>query len=221
MSDLDYLIRNLLPEYECTLPFSNKKVLFTPFKVKDAKNIAILLEEKNKNVIKNIFMQILTNNVKNINLLDLCLADAEYLFLQIRSKSVDEQLNVKINDQPFKINISEIKAKNNIIEKDIKLFDGVMIKLKTPSMKDLMDTDLEDENAIVNKSIKSITIKNEVFDLSKYVSEEAKKIIENMSLKTLNEIKSHLTEQPELFVIINHDGKEREVSGFLTFFTFR
>jgi len=221
MNEINDLILNLLPEYECLLPFSNKNVVFTPFKVKDAKNIAILLEEKNKNSIKNIFVQILKNNVKNIDVMDLCLADAEYLFLQIRSKSVDEQLNVKVNDIPQKINISSIKGRNSLIDEEIKIFDNVSLRLKTPLLKDLLNTDLDDDNAIILKSIKSITIKNQIYDISKYLSSEAKEVLDNMSLKTLNLIKSHLSKQPELYALIEHEGKEREVSGFLTFFIFR
>ena len=41
-------IKNYYPEYELFLPLSKKKILFTPFKVKDAKNIAIILQENDK-----------------------------------------------------------------------------------------------------------------------------------------------------------------------------
>ena len=41
-------IEKLMPRYEAELPFSKEKVTFTPFRVKDAKNISIILQEENK-----------------------------------------------------------------------------------------------------------------------------------------------------------------------------
>ena len=42
--DLFNSLENLLPHYETVLPFSKEKVSFTPFRVKDAKNISIILQ---------------------------------------------------------------------------------------------------------------------------------------------------------------------------------
>ena len=84
----------LLPQYETLLPFSNEKASFTPFRVKDAKNISIVLQEENKKLALQSMVELLKTNTKGVNVLDLCLADAEFLFLQIRSKSVDERLNL-------------------------------------------------------------------------------------------------------------------------------
>lgn len=220
MSEVEKLMKMMLPQYECTLPFSGQKAEFTPFKVKDAKNISIILEEKNKNLILKTLIEILKNNTRNVDVMNLCLADAEYLFLQIRSKSIDEQLNLLVNNEPVQLNISEVSGRNEIINKEVTISSGHTFKLCTPKLHDLLNVNIEDENAFVQKSIKSIIIAGEIFDIGKYHSDEITKIIENMSIVSLNEIKNHLKRQPELYAKIQTTSGEREVSGSLTFFTF-
>ena len=82
------------PKYEVVLPVSKLKVVFTPFKVKDAKNLSIILQENNKKLALIALYEIIKNNTTDINIDELCIADAEFLFLHIRSKSVDEHISV-------------------------------------------------------------------------------------------------------------------------------
>lgn len=221
MSNVEFIIQNLLPEYECILPFEQKKVSFNPFRVRDAKNLAILLEEKNKNLILKSLVKLLKTNSKGIDIDDLCLADAEYLFLQIRAKSIEEELNLLINGNPVKVNISEIEHKNNFLSTEIEISAGCFIKLRTPKIKDLLLIDLEDENAITNKSIKYISLNYEIYDIDKFLSDEAKQILDNLPLNSLSKIKKELSNQPELFIKVPSNDGVCEVAGPLTFFILR
>ena len=170
MDNIKNSLQNLLPQYECVLPFANKKVFYTPFRVKDAKNISIILQENNKNLVLNSLYDILVSNTKNIDIDDLCLADAEYLFLNIRSKSIDEQISVKVNGIPTKINIPDIKHRNKLLNESIILDSGAIIKIKSPTLKDLKNCDFNDSFALIKKSIESITIKNEIYYLNKFLN---------------------------------------------------
>jgi hypothetical protein len=219
--NIESIISNLLPEYECILPFEQKKVSFNPFRVRDAKNLAILLEEKNKNLILKSLVNLLKTNCKGINVDELCLADAEYLFLQMRAKSIEEELNLLINGNPVKVNITEIEHKNNFLSSEIEIFEGCYVKLRTPKIKDLLLIDLEDENAITNKSIKSICLKSEIYDIDKFLSDEAKQILDNLPLNIMSKIKKELNNQPELFVKLPSNDGVCEVAGPLTFFILR
>ena len=82
-NDLFKSLSSLLPKYETTLPFQKTTVVFTPFKVKDAKNISIVLQEDNKKLALNALVNILKTNTENADIMNLCLADAEFLFLQL------------------------------------------------------------------------------------------------------------------------------------------
>jgi hypothetical protein len=219
--NIESIISNLLPEYECILPFEQKKVSFNPFRVRDAKNLAILLEEKNKNLILKSLVNLLKTNCKGINVDELCLADAEYLFLQMRAKSIEEELNLLINGNPVKVNITEIEHKNNFLSSEIEIFEGCYVKLRTPKIKDLLLIDLEDENSITNKSIKSICLKSEIYDIDKFLSDEAKQILDNLPLNIMSKIKKELNNQPELFVKVPSNDGVCEVAGPLTFFILR
>ena len=129
---------NLLPKYETVLPFSKEKVFFKPFRVKDAKNISIVLEENNKKLSLVAMVDLLKSNTENVDVNNLCLADAEFLFLQIRSKSVDESLNLIYNNQKIQVFIPDIQYRNLPIEETIKINEiEIELKNKTDKIKNL------------------------------------------------------------------------------------
>jgi hypothetical protein len=218
--NIEDLSKELLPTYSAVLPFSKKTVTFNPFKVKDSKNIAIILREEDKKLCLIAMCDILKTNSCGINVDDLCLADAEYLYLKMRSKSVGEEINITFEKTNHTINIDDIKWRNSLTEKTIQIKDGIFAHIKSPKIKDLIDVDLNDDVSVMKKYIKSITIKNELYDLSKFVTEDVKKLIDNLPYSFVKEIQNVIKEQPELYVSIPVENGEREVSGSLNFFTF-
>lgn len=218
-------LNSLLPTYSTTLPISQKEVFFTPFRVKDIKNISIILQEENKKTAFTSLLSILKNNSKlsEKEIINLCLADAEYLFLQIRSKSVDEVLNLIYKDEKIKINIPSIKSKNILQAKTIEIGNNIKLELKTPSLKCLSKLNNFDKEEYYKACIKKIVIKNEIYDFEKYVPEQIKNILDNLPVKLLNDLDSFIKNEPELCVEFTSPktGETKEVSGILNFFTFR
>lgn len=214
-------IEKLLPTYQTKLPLSNKEVFFTPFRVKDAKNISIILQEDNKKLAFNAMVDLLKSNTKNINVLDLCLADAEFLFLQIRSKSVDEQLNLIFNNEKIQVFIPDIQPKNNILSETISVGDNVNIVLETPTIKDLLKITNFEKEQIIKACIKKITVNNEIFYVSKFLPEELNKTLDNLPISVVPKIDSFLSKQPELSVKFETKDGQKEVCGILNFFTYR
>lgn len=221
MNDLLNVLSEMLPTYETNLPFSKEKVCFKPFKVKDAKNIGIILQEDNKKLALRAMIDLIKQNAPECNILDLCLADAEFLFLQIRSKSVDEILNLVKNNEKIQVNISAIRHRNEIKTEKISIGDNITIFLKTPTIKNLLKLDTLENEELFKASIEKIIVKNEIYHLNKFVTEEIKNIIENLPLSVLPKIDKFLKNQPELYVNLNFANDETEVSGILNFFTFR
>ena len=141
------------PTYELELPSSGKKIKYRPFLVKEEKILILALEGENikqittsvKSTLKDC---ILTRGVKIDNL---PIFDIEYLFLNVRSKSVGEQveLNVTCPDDnktnvPIKIDIDSIKIKKDKNHKNIiKLDDSLSLKLKYPSMQQFIINNFE------------------------------------------------------------------------------
>jgi hypothetical protein len=152
---------------------------------------------------------------------DVCLADAEYLFLQIRSKSVDEVLNLVRNNEKIQVNISEIKTRNNILSEKIEIGHSIVLHLQTPTVKDLLKLPSLDKEDLIKACIQKITIKNEVFHTNKFISEEIKNILDNLPLSIVPKLDNFLKRQPELYINLSFENEEKEVTGLLNFFIFR
>lgn len=214
-------LKSLLPTYETTLPFSKQKVIFRPFKVKDAKSISVILQEENKKLALISLVELLKNNTENANIMNLCMADAEFLFLQIRSKSVDEQLNLIYNQEKIQVYIPDIKHRNEVSSDTITLTNNVFITLETPSIKDLLKLDTLDKEDFLKACIKKVNVGGEIFHVNKFVPEDIKTILDNLPLNVLPKFEEFMKTQPELFVVLETKDGDKEVNGLLRFFTFR
>jgi hypothetical protein len=215
-------LTSYFPKYEITLPVSKIKVSFTPFKVKDAKNLSIILQENNKKLALIALYEIIKNNTNGINVDKLCIADAEFLFLQIRSKSVDECISIIFENNKYDLNISEIICVNLLNKKIITINNDISIELESPIFSDLLKLDSFETNDFYKVCIKKIIIKKEIYDFNTYVPDDIKEIINNLPLSVLKEFDEFLSNQPKLTTTINLvDGSTKEVNGLLDFFIFR
>jgi hypothetical protein len=221
MSELVKSLESLLPTYETILPVSGIKVLFKPFRVKDAKTIAIILQENNKKLALNFMIDLLRSCTENIAIEKLCLADAEYLFLQVRSKSVDEVLNLIKDNEKIQVPIESIKVKNTLAEEKIVLGNNITIYLKTPTVKDLLRLNTLEKDDLVKASIEKINVKNEIYDINKFVPDDIKTVLDNLPMSVVPKLDQFLKKQPELYVMLKTNSGEMEVSGLLNFFTYR
>jgi hypothetical protein len=215
-------LKTYFPKYETILPVSKIKVSFFPFKVKDAKNLAIVLQENNKKLALTALYEILKNNCEGVDPKQLLMADAEYLFLQIRSKSIDEIISIIYENAKYKLNINEIKCVNTLQNKILNINNNIVIELESPSLKDLMELNSFEKHDFQQSCIKKIIVKNEIYDFKKYIPDEIKEIMNNLPISVLSELDKFIQAQPKLTASITlTDGSEKEVSGLLDFFIFR
>jgi hypothetical protein len=220
---MDFLssLNGLIPTYETVLPFSKQQVVFTPFRVKDAKSISIILQEDNKKLALTSMVELLKSNTKNLDVGSLCLADAEFLFLQIRSKSVDEQLNLIYNKEKVQVYIPNIQHRNSIKNEIIQINNNFVLTVETPTVKDLLKLPSIEKEDLIKATIKKVTVGGEVYHVSKFVTEEIKTLLDNLPLSVLPKLETFLSNQPELFITLKAGDEEKEVSGLLSFFTYR
>ena len=132
------------PTYELVLPSSGKKLKYRPFLVREEKILIMALETEDTKQITQAVVDILCSCIlsKGVKLENLATFDIEYLFLNVRSKSVGEQVEVNvtcpddnITSVPVSIDIDSIKIKKDKNHKNIvKLDDSLSIKLKYPSL---------------------------------------------------------------------------------------
>jgi len=220
-NDLFKSLNSLLPKYETVLPFQKTTVSFTPFKVKDAKHISVILQEENKKLALTSLVNVLKSNTEGVDILNLCLADAEFLFLQIRSKSVDELLNLVYNGEKVQLYILDILSRNSVLEEVIDINVDTKIILETPKIKDLIKLQNFDKENLIKSCIKKIVKGGEIFYTNKFIPEQLHELVDNLPMYILPKIETFLQKQPELYGTIQTKEGPKEVSGFLNFFTYR
>ena len=86
------------PTYEMTLPSTGKKIKYRPFLVREEKILILAMESENMKDITNSIIQILSDCIltENVKIESLATFDIEYLFLNVRARSVGETVDVNI-----------------------------------------------------------------------------------------------------------------------------
>jgi hypothetical protein len=206
------------PTYELVLPSSGKKLKYRPFLVREEKILIMALETEDSKQITQAVVDILSSCIlsKGVKLDNLATFDIEYLFLNVRSKSVGEQveLNVTCPDDnvtsvPVSIDIDSIKVKKNKNHKNIiKLDDSLSLKLRYPSMKQFVDTNFEaaeETNSEVNSTldmiiscIDSIYNEEESWPASEQTKKELEDFIDQLNTKQFKLIEEFFETMPKL-----------------------
>ena len=204
------------PTYELELPSTGKTIQYRPFLVKEEKVLVIALESEDNKQITTAIKTVLRNCVltKGIKVEFLPTFDIEFLFLNIRGKSVGEEIEVNIicpDDEetqvPVTINLDDIK-----IQKDenhtnrIKLDDSIMMEMKYPSLDQFIKSnfDFNDENAmnqsfeLIAASIDKIYTEDEVWATADCTKKEVKDFLESMNSSQFKKIETFFETMPKL-----------------------
>ena len=132
------------PSYELELPSTGKKVKYRPFLVKEEKLLVLALETENTKDISTAIKTVLKNCIQSrgVKVDNLPTFDIEYLFLNIRGKSVGEEIEVnliapddEVTQVPVTINVDDIEVKKSEEHNNkIKLDENLMMEMKYPSL---------------------------------------------------------------------------------------
>ena len=131
-----------VPKYKLKLPSDGRTVNFRPFLVKEEKLLLLATETGSQEDIVTAIKNIITECTDIHDIDDLPTFDIEYVFLQIRTKSVGEAVEVNVTcpddgvtEVPVKIPLNEIKVKKDKKhKKDIKLGDDIILTMSYPSL---------------------------------------------------------------------------------------
>tara|TARA_A100001388_G_C28597174_1_gene416366 strand:+ start:45 stop:776 length:732 start_codon:yes stop_codon:yes gene_type:complete len=235
------------PTYELTIPSNGKKIKYRPFLVREEKILILALESEDTKQITTAVVDILSECVltKNIDVTKLATFDIEYLFLNVRSKSVGETVDVNITcpddgktSVEMSINIDSIKVQKVKGHKSIiKLDDQYSMKLKYPSMTQFIESNFESgqdggEGSDIDKSMGMITSciemiydNEESWDAADSSQKELEEFIEQLNSKQFKLIEKFFETMPKLshkVKVTNPKTKvESEVvlEGLASFFT--
>ena len=146
------------PTYELVLPSSGRKIRYRPFLVKEEKLLIIAMESEDSKQITDAVKNVLKNCIltRGIKVDKLSTFDIEYLFLNIRGKSVGEDVEVMITcpddgetQVPHLINLDDIKViTDDDHNTDIKLDDKLSLKMKYPSLDEFVKNNFDMEGSM-------------------------------------------------------------------------
>jgi len=232
------------PTYELELPSTGKKIKYRPFLVREEKILLMALESEDMKQISSGIVQILNDCIltRGIKVQTLATFDIEYLFLNVRAKSVGETVEVNITcpddgetTVEMEIEIDSIKVQKDKKHKNIiKLDDTYSMKLKYPSFDQFIDNNFEVSQDVsdVNQSLNMITSciemvydEEESWSASDCSKKELTEFVDQLNSKQFKQIESFFTTMPKLSHTIAvknpNTGVESEVvlEGLASFFS--
>ena len=204
------------PTYELELPSTEQTVKYRPFLVKEEKLLVLALETEDTKQITNAIKSVLKSCVltKGVKVETLPTFDIEYLFLNIRGKSVGEELEVKVicpddekTEVPITIDLDEVKVqKSEGHDKQLKLDDKLMMEMKYPSLEQFIKNnfDFNDANQmeqsfdLIGSCIDKIYSEDEVWATADCTKKEVKEFLESMNSSQFKDIEKFFETMPKL-----------------------
>ena len=204
------------PTYELELPSSGETIKYRPFLVKEEKVLVIALETEDNKQITNAIKAVLKSCVltKGLKVEKLPTFDIEYLFLNIRGKSVGEEIEVNIicpDDEktqvPVVIDLDDIEIqKNDEHTNKIKVDENIMMEMAYPSLDQFIKNNFEfdEKNAmaqsfeLIATCIDKIYTEEEVWAATDCTKKEMSEFLESMNSTQFKEIEKFFETMPKL-----------------------
>ena len=230
-------------EYELKLPSSGKAIKYRPFLVKEEKILILSLESQDNKQITNAVKQVLKECVisKGIKIDQLPSFDIEYLFLNVRGKSVGETIDLLVTcgddgetEVPVTISIDEITvSRSDDHSPDVELSDGYTVKMKYPSLSQFVDSnfgELEGKDVVdksfdmVASSIDMVYNDEEMFSAAECTKKELKEWVESLTSAQFAKIEKFFETMPKLthtLEVVNPNTKKKNtvvLEGLSDFF---
>ena len=215
------------PTYELVVPSSKKKLKYRPFLVKEQKILILALEENDSRqileAIKDIFKACIITKFK---MEDLSIFDVEYLFLQLRGRSIQETIDVEVpcdDDKEVKVPVSiPVDAvKINFPKghkKEIKLNDDIVVVMKYPNLEYFATVSFAkgdvDPYDLVAQCIKRVYVGEE--DSGTFTFKEARTWVEKLTASQIDLIQELFNTMPTLKHVLQVRNPKTKVENEIT-----
>ena len=203
------------PTYELEIPSTKKKIRYRPFLVKEEKILIIAMESQSDTEIANAVKDVLSTCIltKDVKVDTLSTFDIEYLFLNIRGKSVGEDVEVLVTcpddnktKVPVRINLDDIKIiTHNDHKRDIKLDDSLLMRMRYPSINEFIKSNFstsevksEDTFDLIISCIEQIYNDEESWSTSDCTKEEMNDFLDQLNSNQFKEIEKFFETMPKL-----------------------
>ena len=218
------------PRYELTLPSTDKVIQFRPFLVKEEKVLLVAMESNNNTEIINATKEILNAcTYEKLDIEKLPIFDIEYIFLQIRAKSVSEiakfkilcpddkstYVDVEVDLTKVNVQVDDTHTNNIVIDENRKL--GVVFNYPTLEMTkagfNIDETDINTLFDIMTTSIDHIYEGEKVYPARDSTKEELKTFLESLPQKTFEKIKTFFETMPQLRHTVEVENPKTKVKS--------
>lgn len=212
---------NETPKYKLTIPSTGQKVTFRPFLVKEQKVLLMAMESNDKEQVVMSITDTLQSCIDEpLNLSALATFDIEYMFTQIRAKSVGESADIIINcsecetGNEIKVILSEIQVEAKPVDKldAIKLNDIFTIKLKYPDYERMRKVMANDEPTVTDAlfqlaigSLDKLLSEDEQINMREESEEELATFLDNLNSEQFEKIMEFVRNLPKLRKEIEFD----------------
>ena len=204
--------------HELVLPSNGKKIKYRPFLVREEKILVMAMESEDMKQITTAIVDILNNCIltRGVKVEKLSTFDIEYLFLNVRSKSVGETVEVNVTcpddgetQVQMEIDIDSIKVQKDKNHTNIvKLDDNLSMKLKYPSMNEFIENNFDatdTSRSEVSQSLDMITScidmiynEEESWSSTDSTKKELSEFIEQLNTKQFKDVEKFFTTMPKL-----------------------
>jgi len=198
------------PTYELEVPSTKEKITYRPFLVKEEKILLLAQEAGEESDILNAIKEIINNcTYEQLKVENLALFDLEYIFLNIRSKSVGEKIELKLlceddGETYVDVEIDLDKVKVNFPKKHtntIQLTDSISLVMRYPEMSSLnltTDSDTETIFHMIKNSIRQIIDGETIYEQVDFTDEDLDAFIESLSSENFKDIQNFFETMPKL-----------------------
>tara|TARA_B100000900_G_C20442339_1_gene659551 strand:+ start:189 stop:902 length:714 start_codon:yes stop_codon:yes gene_type:complete len=202
------------PTYELEIPSTDEKIQYRPFLVKEEKILMMALETKDNAQIVNAVKDIVNECTFNkINISTMPMFDTEYIFLQIRSKSVGEVSKLKLLCPDDKKTYADVELDLNEVKvqvgddhtNKIELTDDMGIIMTYPSIDSFADSGIQDINAtnmldVIGTCILQIYEQKgeKVYEAKDQTKKELTEFIEQLNTKQFQDVQKFFDTMPRL-----------------------
>ena len=202
-----------VPKFKMKLPSDGRTVNYRPFLVKEEKLLLLATETGSQEDIVTAIKNIITECTDIHDIDDLPTFDIEYVFLQIRTKSVGEAVEVSVTcpddsetTVPVKIPLNEIKVKKDKKhKKDIKLGDDIILTMGYPSLDTFVQMNFQEEEPTVDSvfemaasCVKQIADAEQVYDAMDTPREELISFFDQLTSQQFQEVQAFFDTMPKL-----------------------
>ena len=212
------------PVYTLTVPSTKKRVKYRPFLVKEQKLLILALENDDQEQILDAITKTIQNCLHTkIKVEDMALFDIEYLFLQIRARSISEEIEMKVTcaddgettiDVKFMVDDVKVnfpKGHTNII----KLDDDLTVEMKYPDLEYFTKVNFigeePDAYELVAKCIKRVYVGED--DYTADSVEESKKWVEGLTNAQFDKIQAFFETMPSLRHVLKVKNPKTKVAN--------